>query len=733
MANWYVSTTGNDTTGDGSYSNPYKHIHKAIDVCADGDEIKLFNGTYDEEEGRQFEKSITISSISELFYAVTVKPKTLIGGYTVITWLYSYKAFPSSGAPITVKFENVTIDFDRNNITSGISTTDQVHCVYDTYYQSTVAPSVFVSVGCAFLSSNWTGGYNSKSAGFYQSYYNWIYRFYKSTFTSFTDTCARLEWGAVYDIQDSVIVNNGYGMYLNSTAGTSNIENNNCFYGNTHDIYRAGTGDITLNATDITVDPLFESATDLRLTESSPCIDAGVIIPGYVETYKGTAPDMGCDEFGPETVSLIDTGAGTESLSVLKDHSPATWDIDKYYFDGLGGDATFDGADGHILTTDFSFSALDQYVAQIAYEFEVSTSWDLIVRYAKYLDLLKLVPEKFHSSEMLVQYLKDVGIYGGTWLSAIDDIEDLLDPYSVDEDYIDKLAGLIGLTLVRDSETTLQNLRNQIAQACDWYKIKGTYGALEMIAYLSGLTISIYDMYTEDYVTFVKVPWFVGDEGENPEELRSLSSSYYKSPHFTLEILLNRVYESTTSSYIDGYLWKEDPLFTNLSQQIETIRPVNTVPHYELVLRPDTNETGEVVEVDGDINTKVMGSWVFSRRYFDSSLNFDESDFFDWSYDSFLASITVWKLGDGNKGITPGDSSFTGLENVVLTGTIDSYTVYSDRVEFEFEVGTAVAQDSLSELGLYLSDGTTLVLASTFPDINKHTGAVLKVRVRVYK
>lgn len=41
MATYYISTTGNDTTGDGSLANPWATISKAITTASSGDTIKL--------------------------------------------------------------------------------------------------------------------------------------------------------------------------------------------------------------------------------------------------------------------------------------------------------------------------------------------------------------------------------------------------------------------------------------------------------------------------------------------------------------------------------------------------------------------------------------------------------------------------------------------------------------------------------------------------------------------
>ena len=45
-ATYYVATTGNDTTGDGSFSLPWKTIGKAASVMVAGDTTYIRGGTY---------------------------------------------------------------------------------------------------------------------------------------------------------------------------------------------------------------------------------------------------------------------------------------------------------------------------------------------------------------------------------------------------------------------------------------------------------------------------------------------------------------------------------------------------------------------------------------------------------------------------------------------------------------------------------------------------------------
>jgi hypothetical protein len=709
MANIYVSPSGNDTN-DGSYASPYQHIHKALDVFASGDTILCFDGTYTDEEGRVFaNKTLTIKSVSEDFTKVIIKPKVCFD----VVW-YGKGWLCMTTNDITI--EDVTVDFDYNEITGTAWNT-----LFTGYFWGgnvTIARSFVIA-------SNWATR-PILSQGHYLLGVESIFSIIKCTIKNILYL---VHWEsnptATLIMKDSAF-DNVFDVYSQSTT----IENNNLSYN-----CQVNFNNKLVDATDlVSVDPQFLSATSALTGSSSPCVDAGIVIPGYVETYFGTAPDIGAYEANPSP-SIMDSGESAETVIVNKAHGATTWDIEKYYFDGLGGEiqfdnnANFDAIPGMAMNIEMTMeSVLTGTVRSLDDLSGIEVEMSVDITYSKFLDLLSLVPEKFRESALLIAYLNAVGIYGGAWLSLIDEILYLLDPYSVDVTYIDKLAGNIGLTLVRNSDTTEANLRLQIVQACEWYKMKGTYNALAIISYISKLPITIYDMYTKDYAAFVKTPWFVGEEGENPSDL---DSTYYKSPHFTLEVLLGINYGTdSSSSGGGGYLW-DSTLFNNLSQQIEEIRPVNTVPHYEIVLQPDTDETGNAVETNYNILTAVSGSWVFSRRHFDTSLNFDDSIRFDWTYDTFINNITIWKLGTGNKGISPDSSAFTGLETIVLTGTVTP-TIYADYIEFDFTVASGTVQTGLSELGLYLSDGTTLVCASTFPDIDKHSGVVLRIRLRIY-
>ncbi len=55
---WYVATTGSDTTGDGSFGNPWRTIQYAVDQSSSGDTIVVAAGQYDESV--TVDKSLTL-------------------------------------------------------------------------------------------------------------------------------------------------------------------------------------------------------------------------------------------------------------------------------------------------------------------------------------------------------------------------------------------------------------------------------------------------------------------------------------------------------------------------------------------------------------------------------------------------------------------------------------------------------------------------------------------------
>jgi len=402
------------------------------------------------------------------------------------------------------------------------------------------------------------------------------------------------------------------------------------------------------------------------------------------------------------------------------------WDFDDGFHFDTGSTGGFD------IESEVDYGSIRFEYNEIG-DCVIDSEVSIDVNYTKFVDLLPLVPEKFRSSAVLQGYLYAEGIFVGIWLSKIDDIRYMLDPNRVGETYIGYLADLINVTLKSDVDSTILDLRRQVLNAVDWYKMKGTYGALDVITYMYQIDVTIYDMYTNDYINFYTTDWYVGDEGVNPT---GFDSTYYKSPHFGVEVLLdrNRGTDSTPK------LWESDYL-DGFREYIEETRPINTVPHYIILLNAITDTTGDVYTITNPIiRTKVYGDWDAATLRFDQGevlgsaeeWYFDEGNYFDQSQSAFLNGITKYVLGTGSKGVVPDDS--WDIETSAITGTItaDNITIYSDRVEYEFTI-SSVNQDGISELAMY-TPGTpdTLRIGCTFPDIDLTDDIELKILIQVY-
>jgi hypothetical protein len=371
---------------------------------------------------------------------------------------------------------------------------------------------------------------------------------------------------------------------------------------------------------------------------------------------------------------------------------------------------------------------------------EVLITWEmeLDIIHSVALDFSTLIPEKFFSyqasnwnvsAELLRDYLDESAIQVGNWMTKVRDIVKLLSPNTTTSvEYLRLLGSIIGVNFPPEDTTSSAEMKKTLEYAVEWYKLKGTYYSIQITALINQLSLQIYDMYTNDYSTFYMTEWWTGGEDENPP---GFDQTYYKSPHFGAEILLNKVYSKDSINY----LWLENKL-DNLELNVEELRPVHTVPHYLIKLNAVTDVFGHVIETAGQINTKVLTNWSVVSKYLDDGFEFDGTTYFDQSAEAFIKSITKWVLGTGNY---PCDIDETGfvLEDPVLEGTIDTenITITSDKITFEFLVPKSIEQKNISVLGLYIpeiSANGELVLASCFPKIDKDSRVELRVVVEVY-
>lgn len=365
-------------------------------------------------------------------------------------------------------------------------------------------------------------------------------------------------------------------------------------------------------------------------------------------------------------------------------------------------------------------------------EMVIGAELGIDVIYSIPLDLMPLIPEKFRDSAILQAFVDEAEVQFGDFLTKVQDIVLLLSPNTVSSmTYLRYLGALIGVTFPPEDETSEGEIRKILSQAIDWYKVKGTYESVQIIALTQSYSVDLFDMYTDDYVTFLLTDWFVGGENENPP---GLGPAYYKSPHFGVEVSLNQKYVVGSQDH----LWSGGFL-DNFAQQVEDTRPVHTVPHYILLLNPKTDEHGHVIEVAGGTKSRVTSNWQYSRKFFDAVgsgqiWTFDSGLMtFDDSAQVFIKSITQWVLGTGNYPSHIDTSTGPSIDHPVLTGSIDpdDITIDHEKCQFEFIVPKSTIQSGLSELGLYIPGLPTLVLVATFPKVDLDGRVEFRIVVQV--
>lgn len=429
---------------------------------------------------------------------------------------------------------------------------------------------------------------------------------------------------------------------------------------------------------------------------------------------------------------------------------------DYQHFDGAAGTYIYSTA-----TVVFTMTLTQRFVLDISGEVDVR----FIYQGVKGVSLLPLIPPKFRTSQMMLDYIDVVEVGVGSMLQNTTDLRKLASPYLVNESYIGLLAALLGVKFIGEDTATTEDLRRQLLDAVQWIKMKGTYDALRFIGFLTNTTVNLYDMYSDagysnivdslgnlvvtsavggsyyvisenatPYVTFVTENWFVaGYEEENPPDL---GPTWFKTPHFVFEIQFKQYLTDDTGNY----LW-HDSMLSIIPEAIEQVRPINTVPHISGLLVAQTREDAQVETIPETlVHTIVSDQWVYNPWRFDQDTipKFDEVPnlHLDNSRATFLSAIGFFQVGTGHKGDIPTWSGFA-LENWVYTGAISGYTETATSFIFDMTMpkldpisGLPLVFTGLSELTLNFGDDT-VVLACTFPDVDKTEGMELRFLITV--
>ena len=292
MANIYVSPTGSDTTGDGSYNNPYRHIYYAINQASDGDTIICKSGTYNEENLQgsypYLRAGLTIKSETGNFEDVIV----YADGWTGRNWFWGIESgYSPSLGKVTIR--DITIKIG--------ATGDNGKSLFYHYGANT----------CFDLVNLFVDGQN-KSARTMWLRNGSDSKFYKCTFRNIASPDYFIVFGWDYhaytfnlDLKDCIFENIQTTLIHKGIDHAGNLNNDyNCLYN------ISNYGNYSLNTHDITSDPLFSSSSSAKIQRTSPCKNAGTTITGYIEDYEGTAPDIGCYELSAN-IYVSPTGSDT--------------------------------------------------------------------------------------------------------------------------------------------------------------------------------------------------------------------------------------------------------------------------------------------------------------------------------------------------------------------------------------------------------------------------------------
>ena len=291
MATYYISPTGNDTTGNGSSATPWATISKAHTSAASGDTIICKSGTYT-WSSQTFTKSLTIRGESVPIYSALTQTWTgaiMNGAGAQVTW--------ANSAALTIQniiFTNaVNTTLSVFNVNAAITMT---RCVlysinHRGYYE--VSPSFFDIHGlsaaftlsnCIFYNNPTNGGSaTTESNGYISiaggaptitvsncSVYDTAHRHFLYLRGNNASLTAAIKNNIFYSTAG--IASKIVGVFIDTSPSTGTyIFFNNAYFGWTNN---------TSDAAPVTANPLFVDPAngDFRLRPGSPAINAGVAL-----------------------------------------------------------------------------------------------------------------------------------------------------------------------------------------------------------------------------------------------------------------------------------------------------------------------------------------------------------------------------------------------------------------------------------------------------------------------
>lgn len=279
MATKYIATTGNDTTGDGSASLPWKTLAKAVTGTSVNDTIYVYNGTYTAE---------TVNTAGRHVLGQSQYNVIFDGGGTDKRWIVANNGV---GSLTNIRLTDITTGVYAIAVGGSGNTVSFTNCIFDDMYFSSTITANFDLIAI----SNNTSTISFTRCIFYRLSFltgtEAPMMFYNATGSTLNlDHCVIILNDTVdtvaTDAFDQFVYNTAAEAAINITncilysfsstnkakfcsSNTKRVESYNCYYNGSETL--TGTGD--LNNTD----PLFVDRYNgnFHLRPSSPCIGAG--------------------------------------------------------------------------------------------------------------------------------------------------------------------------------------------------------------------------------------------------------------------------------------------------------------------------------------------------------------------------------------------------------------------------------------------------------------------------
>lgn len=408
------------------------------------------------------------------------------------------------------------------------------------------------------------------------------------------------------------------------------------------------------------------------------------------------------------------------------DDGVSTWTLDS----GL----TFDSGDSNTNDIVATVESLDWiYTARETFSLRARAGVSINIVGVAPIDLSRHIPAKDRQSQLMIDLLSVCSNVLGIYNNSIYINPQLQHANKITGTYLRLLGEQIGVKWPPYETITDEAARILVTTAPERYKIKGTYRSIQSKLKARGWNANVWDLYSKDYSAFVEKAWQIFEEGQLPS---GLTDDYSKTPHFGIQVALENIkqVEINDNGDLQNYLWNIDDT-NNLLFDVESVRPVVSVPHYTIILNGYTDVSGTMKESIGDVYAmQVVPLGTDERRFDDDESStiwtFDDSQTLDSGAGAYTG-ITEWKLYSGNYGDLPDDSGFV-LTDEVASGTVMPVN-YSDRIEFIFDVGKTTTFSGANALGISNPSLGELKIWATFPNIDKDENITLRIKIISYK